>query len=301
MRRLVIVVMCVLAAAGCSIQRTAVDIVGDAMAGGGSVYESDDDPQLVQDALPFGLKTYESLLAVSPEHMGLLLATAKGFVSYAYLLELEADRLEESDLPRARAERIRASKLFMRGRDYALRGLEVGHPGFGVDLRHAAAATLAKTTKDDVPYLYWAGAGWAGALGANKDNLDLVAELPMAGALVGRVLDLDEGFESGAAHEFFIAYEGGRPNGDLKVARRHYERALALSNGERASVFVALAEAVSVREQNVAEFRALLTKALAVDPEKAPQIRLINVIAQERARWLQKRVPLLFVGADLTE
>src|SRR5215475_1136204 len=78
-----------MALAGCSIRRTAVEIVGDA-----SVYESDDDPQLIQDALPFGLKTYESLLAVSPDHMGLLLATAKGFVSYAYLLKLDADRLD---------------------------------------------------------------------------------------------------------------------------------------------------------------------------------------------------------------
>jgi len=301
MRRFVSVAISVLVVAGCSIRQTAVDFIGDAVAGGGGVYESDDDPRLVQDALPFGLKTYESLLAVSPAHMGLLLATAKGFVSYAYLLELEADRLDDTDLPRAREQRVRASKLFLRGRDYALRGLEVSHPGFRADLRRDSAAALAKATKDDAPYLYWAGAGWAAALGADKDNLDLVAELPTAGALVGRVLELDEGFESGAAHEFFIAYEGGRPNGDLKAARSHYERALALSNGERASVFVALAESVSVRQQNVAEFRALLTKALAVDPDKAPQIRLVNVIAQERARWLQQRIPLLFAGADLTE
>jgi len=286
--------------AGCSIRQTAVDIVGNAIAGGSGVYETDDDPQLVQDALPFGLKTYESLLAVSPDHMGLLLATAKGFVSYAYLLQQQADQLEDSDLARAREQRQRASRLYLRGRDYALRGLEVVHAGLLAGLNRDATGALAETTKDDVPYLYWAGAGWAGALSADKNNLGLVADLPTAGALVGRVLQLDDGFEAGAADEFFIAYEGGRPNGDLKAARQHYERALALSQGQRASVYLALAESVSVREQNPAEFRTLLASALAIDPDKAPQIRLVNVLAQNRARWLQKRIPVLF-AADMTE
>src|SRR5215468_11098164 len=134
--------------AGCSIKQMAVDVVADSVAEGGGTYASDDDPELIREALPFGLKTYESLLAASPDHMGLLLATAKGFVSYAYMLQQEADRLDESDLARARAERQRASKLYLRGRDYALRALEVSHPGFRTNLQHDLAATLAQTTKD---------------------------------------------------------------------------------------------------------------------------------------------------------
>ena len=37
------------------------------------MYETDDDLVLVGDALPFGLKLTESLLAQSPNHRGLLL------------------------------------------------------------------------------------------------------------------------------------------------------------------------------------------------------------------------------------
>ena len=48
----------------------AVDMIGDALAGGGGVYASDEDPELVFEALPFGPKTYESLLETSPEHRG---------------------------------------------------------------------------------------------------------------------------------------------------------------------------------------------------------------------------------------
>ncbi len=56
--------------AGCSLRQMTVNMVGDALAGTGGVYESDNDPELIFDALPFGLKTYESLLAGSPEHPG---------------------------------------------------------------------------------------------------------------------------------------------------------------------------------------------------------------------------------------
>jgi hypothetical protein len=53
---------------GCSLRTYAVNMVGDALASGESVYESDDDIELVGEALPFGLKLTESLLAQSPNH-----------------------------------------------------------------------------------------------------------------------------------------------------------------------------------------------------------------------------------------
>ena len=47
-------------AAGCSVKRIAVRTVADAMASGADVYATDDDPELVGAALPFGLKTIEA-------------------------------------------------------------------------------------------------------------------------------------------------------------------------------------------------------------------------------------------------
>lgn len=298
MKNFLLVMLVSVALAGCSVKRTAVNLLGDALAGGGGVYASDDDPELVREAIPFGLKTYESLLEVSPDHRGLLLAAANGFVAYAFLMKDEADRIDASDLARARHLRARASRLYLRGRDYALRGLAVTHADFTKALYSDEVAALATTTEEDVPFLYWAGAAWAGALSAAKDDLDLIAELPTAGALVGRVLELDETFERGAAHEFFISYEGSRPGGSVAQARRHYQRALDISGGLRASVHLALAEAVTVKEQNLAEFRSLIAAALAVDPDRTPELRLVNTIARRRAQWLESRIPDLFVDAD---
>jgi predicted anti-sigma-YlaC factor YlaD len=294
-------VMTVLLLAACSVKKTAANIIGDTLAGSGGVYASDDDPELVREAIPFGLKTYESLLEVSPEHEGILLASASGFTAYAYMLQNDADRLDVTDLPQARQMRARVRKLYLRGRDFALRGLEVEHPRFTAVLETDRNSALAMTTEDDVPFLYWAGASWAGALSVAKDDLDLIAELPTAGALVGRVLELDETYDLGAAHEFFISYEGSRPGGSAERAREHYRRALEISDGQRASVHLALAESVTIQEQNLAEFKALIAAALAVDPDKEPNLRLANIIAQRRALWLQERIPDLFLEAEETE
>jgi hypothetical protein len=291
-----------LAASGCSFRQTAAGFVGDAItSGNGEVYASDNDPDLVRDALPFGLKTYESLLSVTPDHKGLLLASAQGFVVYAYMIGQDADRLNATDVAGARSLRERSFKLFLRGRDYAMRGLEVAHPGFAAAFKQDAHAAVSAAGKEDEDYLYWCGVGWLGAISARKGDPALIADLPNAGALVARVLDVDEAYRQGAAEELFVTYEGSRPGGSEQAARLHYQRALQLSQGHRASVYLALAEAISIRDQNLPEFRKLLQAALAVDPDKVPALRLANTLAIRRANWLEQRIPELFVAADVTE
>lgn len=283
---------------GCSIKKTVVNYAGDAISGGGGVWSSDEDPQLIKEALPFGLKTNESLLEVSPDHAGLLEATATGFLAYALLIKEDADRVEVDDLQAGRKLRIRASRLFIRGRDYALVALEQRYPGFTEGLKTDRDAALAQTNAKDSPFLYLAGAGWAGALGADTGNLGLVADFPTAGALVQRVLEVDETFNMGSAHEFMVSFEAARPGGSIEAARQHYERALELSGGKRASVYLALAEAVSVEEQDVKEFRAMLKAARAVDVDELPNDRLLNVVARDRAEWLNGRIADLFLLAN---
>lgn len=286
---------------GCSVKHLAADVVGDVLAGDSEIFASDDDPDLIREAIPFGLKTLESLLASSPSHRGLLLSAAKGFTTYAYLLQEEADRLEEQDRRRARLLRERIKKLYLRGRDYALRGLELAHPQFERLLRRDQASILAKTTGEDAPFLYWAGVSWGGSLSAGSDDLALVSETPLFAALVRRVVDVRERYESGAAHEFLISYEASRPGGSASLAHEHFHRALALTDTPRASLFVALAESLSIKEQNLDEFKELLARALAVDLDREPNGRLVNVVAQRRARWLLARIPELFLNADHEE
>ncbi|MCZ6771703.1 MAG: TRAP transporter TatT component family protein [Proteobacteria bacterium] len=281
--------------AGCSVREIAVDFMADALAESGNVYAEDDDPDLVREALPFGLKTFEGLAVASPENAALRAELAKGFAVYAFLLHDEADRLDAANRARANQLRKRASKLYLRARDYALDALDISQPDFLTRLKADSLSALAKTTIADIDALYWAGVSWAASASLDKDNLDLIGDLPTAAGLVTRVLVLDETFDRGAAHEFFIAYEGGRPGGSADAARQHYRRALELSQGQRASVHVTLAETVVVSSQDRAEFEQLLELAMAVEPDAIPEMRLANTLAHRRARWLLSRATDLFV------
>ncbi len=284
---------------GCSIRKLAADRIGEALVSGASVYASDDDPELVGDALPFALKTIEGLLAASPKNDDLLLAASSGFAQYAYAyLQLEADYIEEVDLARATEMRTRALRLYRRALDYGLEGLEVRHPGISAGLRRDAASALSAGKKEDVPLLYWTAAAWGGAIALAKHDAELSADLPLVEAMMRRALQLDPGFGSGAIWDFFISYEGGRPaagGGSIERAREAFENAVATSGGRRPAPYVSFAETVSVGTQDRAEFERLLETALVIDPDAVPEERLATLINQKRARWLLARADLLFL------
>ena len=65
--RLVIVVCIAGLSTGCALmKRKAVSMVASTLASSGDVFTRDDDLELVGDAIPFGLKLYESLLDSAP-------------------------------------------------------------------------------------------------------------------------------------------------------------------------------------------------------------------------------------------
>jgi predicted anti-sigma-YlaC factor YlaD len=283
----------------------AVNKLGDALAGGGGTFASDDDPELVKAAVPFSLKLMESLLAQSPKHKGLLFATASGFTQYAYaFVQQEADELEEENLTAATEARARALKLYLRARNYGLRGLGIKHRDFESRLRENPRAAVRAATAKDVPLLYWTGASWASAIALSKDNPDLIGDVPVMEALIDRALELDESFDHGAIHSFLITYEmsrQGATGAPEDRSRKHFERAVELSGGHLAGSFVSLAEAVSVQKQNLTEFKQLLNQALAVDPNARPEWRLVNLVMQRRAKWLLSRIDQLFLVTDPTD
>jgi predicted anti-sigma-YlaC factor YlaD len=303
--RCLFLVLVLVLAPGCSIKRMAINRLGDALAGSGTTFASDDDPELIKAAVPFSLKLIESLLAESPRHRGLLLAACSGFTQYSFaFVNQEADEKEDSDLAAANALRARAKRLYLRARGYGLRGLEVKHANFGQTLRKNAKAAVQQATVADVPLLYWTAASWGAAISISKDDPALISDQPLIEALIDRALDLDEDFDHGAIQGFLISYEMARQGakGDAaERARKHFERAMELSKGRLASPLVSLAEAVSVQQQDRAGFQSLLNRALAINPDAAPESRLQNLVAQRRARWLLGRVDELFLDGAKSE
>lgn len=283
---------------GCSIKRLAVNNVADTLTKGPDVFSTDDDPELVGAALPFGLKTMESLLATLPKHEGLLLTLCKGFTQYSYAyVQSEGDLLVNSDYRRASELHQRAFKLYLRARGYGLRLLALHHPGIADSLRIAPDRAVARLTTKDLPALYWTGASWGSAIALGKDRPEMLADLPAIHALVNRGLALDESYEGGAFHEAAILLDALPPamGGSTASARKHFARAVELSNDRKASPYLTLAQSVSVLEQDRAEFRRLLERVLTFDPDRDPSQRLATIVMQRKARALLERQDEFFL------
>ena len=287
---------------GCSIKRMAVNKIGDALAGGGTTFAADDDPELIKAAVPFSLKLMESLLNESPRHQGLLFATASGFTQYGYaFVQQEADEMEEKDFAAATELRARAKRLYLRARNYGLRGLEASHRGFEQQLRADPKAAVRLARAADVPLLYWTAASWAAAISVSKDNPDLISELPIVEALMDRALALNERFDDGAIHSFLITYEMSRQGGEgepVARSKQHFDRAMELCRGGQAGPLVSYAEAVAMPNQDKAAFQELLQRALAINPRTKPEWQLANLVMQRRARWLLTHTDDLILTAE---
>ena len=282
---------------GCA--RLVASSVGDALAKNSLVYAGDDDVELVGAAIPFGLKTMETLLVQVPEHRALLTAAARGFTQYAYVyVQLPADELEDIDVAAAYDQRARARRLYLRARDYGLRGLGFNSDDALTELRLEPRRVLADTGAGDMEALYWTGIAWSAAVSLAKDEPALIAELPVIDAIIDRAASLDPDFDDGGLHTFLISYEMGRRGTTREaagIAEQHFQRAVNLSHGQRVAPFVAMAESVTVANGQSLEFQRLLEQGLAVDADGRAEWRLANHVMQRRARWLLARSDSYFL------
>ena len=296
---LILIPGCLLLLQACAVKQLAISKLGDTLAESGTVYASDNDIELIGAALPFSLKTIEGLLAEVPEHEGLLITAASGFTQYSYAyVDFEAFDIEQTDSQEARKLRLRAKNLYLRGRSYALRAIELKQENFISGLRQDPDATLSVFSETDIPALYWFSLSWIAAIAADKTDMDMVADLNLVEPIIRRCLELDESYDQGALHEFMISYQGGRSplqGGGTDLARIHFARAEELSGNIRVAPLVSLAESVSVSEQNRVEFEQLLNRALSFNVDSHLPTRLANLVAQRRARLLLSRTDSLFL------
>ena len=277
---------------GCSL---ATKMVANSLTSSGSTLNSDNDPEFIRDAAPFGLKTYESLLESLPKHVPLLVATCRGFTSYAYgYLAMDADAIRHTDRPAAKAIDERALNMYLRAHGYCQRALEERFKGVTAMLLKDPANALTKAKKEDVELLYWSAASWGLAMAMNPDTLAI--DFPAVRAMAERALALDETWWHGALHELMITLDSQELlGGSHENARKHFERAVELQKGLSPGPYLSLAMGVSVARQDRAEFEKLLKMALAVNPDANPSERLVTLLLQRRAKLLLDQVDYLFL------
>jgi predicted anti-sigma-YlaC factor YlaD len=291
--RLSALVLLLEGAAGCSLQKMAVKSVAGMLSSpsGTSTFTRDNDPELVADALPFALKFYESILDAVPDHRGLILQTGSLYIMYANaFLQTPGDMMPREEDGRRQALLARAKNLYLRGRDMLLKALEKKNPLLERQWKERRfEEAVASFGKEDVPLMYWAAAGWVAAFALDPFDMKLGITLPRAASLMDRVLALEPGFSRGAVHNFYVLYYGSLPDymgGSVDKARDHFRQAVEAAGNHDLSPFLSLASTVDIKEQNAAEFRSLLGRVLAANPDDDPDTRLVNILNQRKARWL---------------
>jgi len=263
-----------------------------------SVFTSDDDPELVGDALPFTIKLYETLLSKDSTNPELYCATGKLLCLYSQGFVLfPADTIPDSLTAQKKAAGKRAKKLFLRGRDYVLKGMELRHPGFTALLNSSTPdSALQKATIADSSYLYWAGVSWMGAIAADRSDLGLSMTSKKAMLLIKRLSAVNEQYGNGALDEFYCTFYSTAPKslgGDTALARVYLDKAIARADNTRVSPYVAGAT-LAIKNNNSEEFNQSLQNALAVDINGNRSYRLVNTLYLQRAKWMLEHTDRYF-------
>jgi hypothetical protein len=272
--RLAVMVAALMTLSGCAaIVSSATSRFADSLTAG---ILNQDDPKTVADGAPAYLILVDGAIDGNPKDASLLLAGSKLYGAYASVFV---------------ADRERRLRMTEKAVDYADRALCLRREaGCGLRGRNydEFVTALAAFHESDVPALYTFAVAWAGWIETRSSDWSAVADLAKVRAALERVVVLEEGFDGGGAHLYLGALAslippaaGGRP----EVARQHFERALALSDGHNLMVKVQYAERYARLTYDRELHDRLLQETLAAE-YRVRGYTLVNVLARQRAREL---------------
>jgi hypothetical protein len=234
------------------------------------------DLAIVRDGAPAYLLAVDGLIEADPTDTEMLLTGARLYGAYVSAFVEEPERRR---------------RLSQRALDYARRALCLENRYVCEAVSgpfHAFEASLASVDPSEVATLYGFGVAWAGWVEAHAEDWRAIAQIPRIEALMLRIVELDEALEGGGAHLYLgvlltqrPASLGGRP----EEARRHFERAVALSEGRNLMVKVLYARQYGRLMFDRPLHDRLLREVLQADP-RAPELTLANTLAQEQAQRL---------------
>jgi hypothetical protein len=235
-----------------------------------------DDPNTVRDGAPAYLLLMDSLVVGSPENEQVLRSAANLYSAYAALFITETDR---------------AQRLTTRAYEYGQRAF-CAHNEQACNLVNldfeSYEERVAAFSSGDIPFMFSLAEAWLSRIRAYREDWGVVAELPKAETLLQRVLDLDETYDSGTAHIYMGMLNTLRPpalGGKPQEGKRHFERAIEISEGKNLSAKVQYAESYArlVFDRDLHD--RLLNEVLNSETEYEGYT-LLNVFAKQRAQLL---------------
>ncbi|MBW2548147.1 MAG: hypothetical protein JRE82_13130 [Deltaproteobacteria bacterium] len=217
------------------------------------------------------------------------------------------DRVEIADIEdeweEADALRRRALVMYNRAWDLSQHFLRNRDPGFddalkgGVDSLQTWVDT-ALVAKEDAAILFWAGASLGSRINMGMEDMDTVADLPLAKVLLERsvTLDADFMFMIGKMTMGVLAASEFPP--DMDKAKLILDDVLAKTERRNLMVQMSMARYYAVAIGDHKLFRELLQEVIDAG-DVLPEARLSNAIARRRAVRYLDQIEYFF--SDLSE
>jgi tetratricopeptide (TPR) repeat protein len=245
------------------------------------------DIELARNAIPANLKLLEGLLKNDPQNKQILTTLSMGFGGYSMLF-VEGDDPE------------RASRLYLRSRDYGIRAL--GKKGVRLkdtqDRKEELRRVLQTLGKEDLEPLFWITVSWNAWINLNLDKPGALAQLNASQALLDRVMEIDPSYFQGLPHILMGVSLSARPpmlGGNVKQAKEHFDKALQLSHGKFFLAHYYFARYYAVRVQDKALFLRLTGDIQKMNPGELRDVCLINSVTQHKAKKLREMVDEFFL------
>ena len=235
-----------------------------------------DDPESIKKGLPAYLILMSSMIKGDPENADLLESGAKLYGAYA-----------SGFTDSAESKKALAGRAF----DYAGRAMCVRDERF-CDIKSMSyfefETLLDSVEKPQAEHLFIFVSSWAGVIEANSSDWNAVAELPKVKAGIQCVLNIDETVSNGNAHLYMAVMESLLPptlGGKPELAKKHFDRAIELSDGKNQMARVLYAEKYARMLFDRELHDELLNQVINADTGPQDQI-LINTLAKQRAAEL---------------
>lgn len=286
--------------AGCDTAKLAADSTAALFARAAPGVEQHWDYDIVGKSFPASIVQLEGLLHIVPDNEDIGMALVAAYIGYG--TGWIEDRVEVADIAdeweEAEHLRRRALVMYSRAWDLSQHFLRDRDPGFDAALK-GGVDTLEQwlfavfTEKQDAAILLWAGASLGARINMGMEDIDTVADLPLAKVILNRSIELDPDFMFMIGKMTMGVLAASEFPPDMDRAKTILDEVLDKTERRNLMVQMSMARYYAVNVGDHELFRELLQEVLDAG-DVLPEARLSNAIARRRAQRYLDHIELYF-------
>ena len=257
----------------------------------------DNKPDLVDSGYEFYVNRNVKKANSNPNNPNILINACKSLTLHSFGFTMEkADRMVMTDYNNSMELYAKANSSFSEAVNYGNQSLSIKFTNYK-DWISGVSDQKPIFKKDDIFFLYWTAGAYGGAIKSSKGDPNWIIQLPKIGKLLEAAIEIDPNWNRGSLLGAMISYTMIRhdaPKDKELVAKEFFKNALKASNNLDIGLYVSMAESVCIPNQDRNEFTNLLYKAINIDINADPDLRLANIINKKRAEWLLDNIDEFF-------